>query len=471
MMDMAHLMNNDAFLQLEYKIYTWNTLIDALAPVVITELKHNLAQDPEEEEEMSDSEMRETHMNLITDILLEAWSWIATEKSLYCYLGHKYVPLSLLQFHKLVRKIWRSFRSDCRKNDSKEIYWALQANHIIRAIEFNFEDNLLPFLNGVVDLSTGALQNHNPCYWFTFCFDWHYNPDAQCPKFLATMKQMFPNENVRDRLLHYLAYCLTARIDLQIAQIWIGPPGCGKSKLLEAFAKLLGDFAMRIPLNKLCTDKRYRAEVNGKRLVWGSELGGFRMQKDPMNEVKSIITDGIIDGEKKFDDPINFTNKSKLCYTSNDTPIVMGGDQAFYERFEFIPFTVVYRGTQDEVKDYFDKLLQSEKEGIICYLISLMPNLEKVLTTPDWKTTKRIWMAYSSNAAEFVTKNCIIDANMAVGCASLYRDYVTWSNADNGETVDGVTFEKYMSALGYQIVVQMNDENKFLKMFQGIGKQ
>ena len=327
-----------------------------------------------------------------------------------------------------MRDIWNQFRSDCRNEDIKEIYRIVRCKKILSLNEINHARDLLPFRNCVVDLNTGEITDHDPDNYFLFCFDWNYNPEAKSVRFLSALTEMLPEEIARNRLLHYLTYCLTARIDLQLAQIWIGPQGCGKSKLQEEFVKMLNEFAYRIHLNSLCTDIRARADTFGRRVIWGSEIGGFKIQKEPINKLKSIITDGIMDGERKYEHPMNFENTAKLLYSTNDTPIPMGADDAFWIRWDFIQFTKIYRGTEQQDKKFWENLFAEEKEGIVNYLISLIPNLEKVLTTPDPKKVKEIWLTYCSNTSKFLTACCNRDKETHCACTYLYRQYVMWCN-------------------------------------------
>ncbi len=472
MIDSQHLVDNDEYQLLLCRIFTdWEDFIQQMTPIIQREIKYNVELLPVQakEEELKKSEERETHMNVITGLLIEAWHWCGTVDHLYCYMGNYWIQLSKIKFYKLVRSIWATFRTDCREKDSNEIYKALQTQHLMNVDEFNPNENLLPFNNGVMDLSNNYWCEHHYSNYFLYCFHWNYNPAATCPKFMAAIIDMIPAERSRNYLLHYLAYCLTARIDIQQAQIWIGPPGCGKSSLLEAFINLMGPFAFRIPINKLCTDKRYRAEVLGKRVIWGSEMGGFKLQKESINELKNIITDGIIDGERKFEHPINFTNKAKLLYCSNDTPIAAGADDAFFQRWRFIQFNKIYRGTDQNQNRFFQTIFLEERDGIVNYLMSLIPNLETVLNTPDKKESKKIWLSYCSNTAMFLDACCERRPQDTLPCANLYKKYVEWCANEQETAQDQSTFEKYMSALGYQIVTTMTEDNKkFVKHFIGI---
>lgn len=470
MLDVNHLQSNDAYLSLSCMIFdSFDQFINAIFPVLETEIKYQLTLDIIDEE-MEKSAIRETHMNMVTTLLIEAWNWAGTEDHLYCYMGNIYIKITKIQFLKLIRLLWAVFRTDCREKDSKEIYVALQTQNYKEIYEFNARESFLPFRNVVIDMEHNEVITHNPEYYFTFCFEWDYDPEAECPRFLQAIKEMFPNEQTRKYIVYFMAYCMTARVDLQQGQIWVGPPGCGKSSLLEGFAMFLDKFAFRVPINKLCTDKQYRAEVWGRRMVWGSEIGGFRLQKDPINELKNIVTDGIIDGRKLYEHPINFKNRAKLLYSSNDTPILMGADNAFYERWRFIPFSKKYRGTVENKTFFFQKLFAEERAGIARYLIQLVPKLEEVLTTPDAVETKRMWMTYCSNTSRFVEHECDIGFDYSIPCTNLYQAYVKWCRQEENEVaIDAVTFEKYMSALGYQIVTIVNPESgKFVKHYQGV---
>jgi putative DNA primase/helicase len=129
--------------------------------------------------------------------------------------------------------------------------------------------NMIPFLNGLLDLSKKTLQPITPDNAATWVLPFHYTHAAQCPNFLKWLQSSVDHDFETMRLLQaWLNALLTGRPDLQIFLHLIGPAGTGKSTFGRLVFMLVGrDNATTTTLKQLETNRFEAANIYGKRLV------------------------------------------------------------------------------------------------------------------------------------------------------------------------------------------------------------
>lgn len=129
--------------------------------------------------------------------------------------------------------------------------------------------DMIPFLNGLLDLSKRTLQPITPDNAATWVLPFHYTQEAQCPNFMKWLQSSIDHDLETMRLLQaWLNALLTGRPDLQIFLHLIGPAGTGKSTFGRLAFMLVGrDNATTTTLKQLETNRFEAANIYGKRLV------------------------------------------------------------------------------------------------------------------------------------------------------------------------------------------------------------
>ena len=129
--------------------------------------------------------------------------------------------------------------------------------------------DMIPFLNGLLDLSKRTLQPITPDNAATWVLPFHYTQEAQCPNFMKWLQSSIDHDFETMRLLQaWLNALLTGRPDLQVFLHLIGPAGTGKSTFGRLVFMLVGrDNATTTTLKQLETNRFEAANIYGKRLV------------------------------------------------------------------------------------------------------------------------------------------------------------------------------------------------------------
>ena len=166
--------------------------------------------------------------------------------------------------------------SQSSNNKKKPTYSSSMLNGAIALLKMDLairkwdeSTDLLPLLNGVLDLETKKLLPHSPENKLTWCLPYKYNPLITCEpiqEWLLTMCN--GNRDLVQLMRAYLQGVLTGRTDWQKYLELVGSGGTGKSTLARLATALVGQENVHTTtLKKLEKEKFETASIAGKRLV------------------------------------------------------------------------------------------------------------------------------------------------------------------------------------------------------------
>lgn len=244
----------------------------------------------------------------------------------------------------------------------------------VEPTELDRHPDLLSCENGVIDLRTGALQPHDPALRLTKMVHAHYDPRAQCPQWDAFLRLITTGDV---ELAHFLqvaaGYVLTGRTGEQCFFLAYGQGGNGKTAFTETLRRLLGDYATKISIESLLTQRSgdvptpYIASLRGARLAVASEIPRGRSLNESL--VKDLTGGDLLTARWLHSNPITFEPTHKLWLYGNNKPIIKGDDLGIWRRVRMIPFRAIIpveqRRPLDEVLADFD----GERDGILRWAI------------------------------------------------------------------------------------------------------
>ena len=170
----------------------------------------------------------------------------------------------------------------------KEVKEVFQIQNEGFAKEVNKAD-LLPFTNGVLDLSTYEFRDGRPEDKMTKSthieFRQYVEEDERCREMHRFFVNVMPNEAVRNFLLKVSALAMTRETKHQLFLILTGSGANGKSIYMDLMGAMLGDFAVTAPVDML-TGKREASHACNESLV---ALDGARMAAFNEPSVSGII--------------------------------------------------------------------------------------------------------------------------------------------------------------------------------------
>jgi putative DNA primase/helicase len=102
---------------------------------------------------------------------------------------------------------------------------------------------LLNCRNGTIDLRTGERLKHDPALLLTKMAGAAYDPEMNGPEFAMFLERIQPDEGMREFLARLLGHALDGTVTAHILPIFYGDGANGKSTLIEAVMRALGDYA------------------------------------------------------------------------------------------------------------------------------------------------------------------------------------------------------------------------------------
>lgn len=302
--------------------------------------------------------------------------------------------------------------------------------------------NLLPFENGVLEISTGKLLAHSPGYRFTWSLHRKHNPLAADWQGISDWMDYATGNNSRLKnvLLAFAAATLRGRGDLQKVLHLIGVGGSGKGTYIRLLVDLIGKENCHTTTLEDWRDNRFEpAQAYRKRLViFPDEDKGIK----GLGRFKSLTGGDWLRAEEKMKKPFKFKYDGMVALVSN-FPIFSGDNSSgIARRMVTVPFNALVKGS--ERRD-LDTEFQAELAGFTNHLLSLSNDwiertLKGIADIPEislqfWENKIR-----EDSVAGFLNDRLICDpsAQTPIGdkedsLGTLYAAYVRYCN-DQGHS-------------------------------------
>jgi P4 family phage/plasmid primase-like protien len=209
---------------------------------------------------------------------------------------------------------------------------------------------LLPCLNGVIDLETGAIMGHHPRFMNTKFVNLRYSPEPPASTaFRDFLHSIFNgDQEVLDYMQMLLGYFITADSSQSIFVVFTSPGGSGKSVLVSALRETLGDYFATLHKDVIVEGKQANkgaadpnmAALQGKRLAITEETGS--LTKLDESTVKYLTGDSVVTCRDLFEKPRTFKLVAKVVVATNHPPKFDSTDFAMLRRLIYVPFPNAY---------------------------------------------------------------------------------------------------------------------------------
>lgn len=220
---------------------------------------------------------------------------------------------------------------------------AAEESIAIHSGELDTHDMLLCVRNGVVDLSTGKLAEHDSDLLLTQMTDIAYDGMTGSDVWEDLLLELCGGDaSYVEWLGRAVGYSLTARTDEELLFVLHGPGGTGKSTLLSTLENVWGDYARTAHVETIVRQSAGRprndiARLAHARLVTIGE-GGIDEQTDA--ELLKRLTGGdTLTARFLYGEHIEFRPRLKLWMASNHMPRAASRDTGMFRRIRVLPFT------------------------------------------------------------------------------------------------------------------------------------
>jgi P4 family phage/plasmid primase-like protien len=358
----------------------------------------------------------------------------------------------------------KKFKKDCVKNiimnECKEIFY-----------DNNFYDKLdtNPYLLGcnncIIDFKnkTHRKGKHDDYISKSTGIDYyplsHYKKSSQSviDEITLFMKQLFPEEELRNYMWQHLASTLLGTNENQTFNLYIGSGANGKSIMVNLMSKTLGNYKGTVPIT-LITQKRNAIGSTSSEIY---NLIGTRyavMQEpsknDKINEgiMKELTGGDPIQCRALFKDSITFIPQFKMAVSTNNLPKLDAMDDGTWRRVRVVEFKSKftkdpYNDVQFPKEDYpfqypIDTKIDEKFSIWAPIFLSMLVDIayeyqgkvhdcESVLASSNkYRQDQNVYLEYISE--RIVEKPSISGSYLKIGCIS--DDFKKWYSTNYGTT-------------------------------------
>jgi len=242
------------------------------------------------------------------------------------------------------------------------------------ATKFDADPWLLGTPSGVLNLRTGALRACHPDDLITKHTAVPYVPDAECPRWMRFLEEIFEgNEELISYVHRWAGYLLTGDVGEQVFLFLFGIGKNGKSTLIKHMADVMGDYAAKSPTSLFVESRAHDphrpapevVRLKGLRFTYSSEPEeGAKLSEAKLRELTGGEPIAARDLHKST---VEFVPQVKLFMIGNHRPTVTSTTFGTWRRVQLLNFS--RRFSDSEVDHSLDELLRSEWEGILAWAV------------------------------------------------------------------------------------------------------
>jgi putative DNA primase/helicase len=312
--------------------------------------------------------------------------------------------------------------------------------HQLYCHEWNENKNLLPFLDGVYDSTTGKFTAHAPGNRLTWVLPRNYTLlDTSWGSINRWLDEAVAGDmNHKRLLLCFAAAVLRRRSDLQKFLHIIGLGGSGKSTLMNLLISVVGQQnTASLDLDAL-NEKDAIADLFGKVLLVFPDQDSCGKQ---VSNFKKITGQDLLRGRKLYKDAFHFRFDGMVAITSNQPIFHAGSGRWLTRRAIMVPFKQII--ADDKVRN-LEKEFEHELSAFTHHLLSIPETeIEAVLrgVAGGQKLSSTLWESQvrSDGLASWVNEHLIHDPLAKTQIGSNAREW----NDDDYNPVSSTLFGAY----------------------------
>lgn len=293
--------------------------------------------------------------------------------------------------------------------------------------------------NGMVNLRTGELADHDPAMLFTHVCPVGYVADATSEDWSKALTAI--PEDIRPWLQKRFGQAVTGHTvtDDVIPFLWGGGAN-GKSTILTGVTRALGGFYTVVPNSVILQGNDSEVAMTtlrGVRLAILEELPGNDKWLD-VEQMKRLVGTEVMTGRVLYKGHVQWTPTHSLMITTNYQIQVRETDKGTWRRLARVPFPYTFDGSdarveadgglRERVKLNTDK----QQEAALAWMVAgAVASYQEPLTTgamPEAvKESTREWRLTGNAASRFIGEYLRFNPSGAELSSNVYKLYAWWA--------------------------------------------
>lgn len=320
--------------------------------------------------------------------------------------------------------------------------------------------------NGLLDLRTGELSPHDPKHLSATQIPVAWDPQAQCPQYLAWLSQVLPGSQADD-LEESASLMLDPSRTPGKAVFLFGPSHSGKSTYLRIMGRMAGtENTSAVTLHQLADDKFAAANLYQRMLNVAADLSAKHVAD--MSTFKMLTGEDVIHANRKYGKEFQFTNQALFAFSANELPTVSEASRAYANRVKPFEFPYSFAGREDpSIEDG----VMGELPGILVRWVAAWQRYTaRGGYLPTDPRVMREFETRSDRVALWVSEKCTVHSDAAgrlVGPeqgtkkSTLHEMFKTWAkDEDSSASMSSRKFIERLRSVSGVGEVRLRNENK-----------
>jgi putative DNA primase/helicase len=313
---------------------------------------------------------------------------------------------------------------------------------VVRSSDLDQDVFLLNLQNGTLDLRTAELRPHDRRDMITKLAPVRWDGlDAWSDAWRRHLEYFLPDGELVGFLQRFLGYCLTGETRERKILIMHGVGSNGKTLILRVMGRLLGDYAMPTSADVLLARKGETvpndlARLQGARFIYASETDqGRRFAEARIKEWtgKDVVTARFL--HKEY---FSFVPQGKLVLGTNHRPIIVGTDEAIWDRVPLLPFNVRMPEELKRPHDVVEAEFMAEASGILGWLVRGCIEWQQIGLRPPTQVVQatQLYRRDMDILGQFIEEQCESGPDQFCVATELYAAYLDWCrlNSENAQS-------------------------------------
>ena len=246
---------------------------------------------------------------------------------------------------------------------------------VVDVARFDAHPDHLNADNGIVDLRTGTVIDHDKSWYFTKCLDIPYDTNADRAVVESFMAIITDGDiELEQYIKRAVGYSATGRTDEHCLFFAYGNGKNGKSTFMNMLSMVMGDYATTTSVEALLDiaakgegASPYMARLPGKRIAMAQEMPEGRRMNESL--VKSITGGDRIATRGLYKDVFEFKPTHSLWISGNHKPRIAGTDDGIWRRLRILPFIVAIPDHQRRDSRDIEAEFYVNRAGILRWII------------------------------------------------------------------------------------------------------
>jgi P4 family phage/plasmid primase-like protien len=329
------------------------------------------------------------------------------------------------------RYIRRRVKEILEEHSASDKWSSHRANEVVEYIRADAPDlwerpplNEVNVLNGILNVETKHLRDHDPGFMSPVQIPVEYDPAATCPEWEKFVAETFP-EDAQELAFELPADLITPSRSVQKSILLIGEGSNGKSTYLRALTAFVGSpNTAGVSLHKLESDRFATARLIGKLANICPDLPSTHLTET--SAFKAITGGDDLGAEYKYREAFEFRPYCRLVFSANHVPRSGDASHAFFRRWLVVPFERTFEPVEQIPREELDAVLSAPRElsGVLNRALEVLPRVRREGFTESasmreaWEEFRAmtdpvsVWLAQNTiEAAEaFVPKDTLAKA-------------------------------------------------------------